>query len=91
MQKNELNEVEIVLAKILNYQNEPEAFDHPDVYPEWREHKWLPYDIYQRFVKKTIIDYLDSINSPVHQELRERIKLRWKENDEADKLNQEEP
>lgn len=75
----ELSEAEIVLAKILNYQNEPEAFDHPDVKPQWRELKWLPYDVYQKFVKQTIINYFDSKNSPVLKELREEIKQRWKE------------
>ncbi|MDV6347502.1 hypothetical protein R2083_08235 [Nitrosomonas sp. Is35] len=63
MENTELNDAEKALAKILNYQNEEEAFNQPGVLPEWKERKWLPYNLYQRFVKNVANDYFHSKNS----------------------------
>jgi len=38
------------------------------VLPEWKERKWLPYNLYQRFVKKVAIDYFYSKNSLLESE-----------------------
>lgn len=71
MDKTELNDAEIALAKILNYQNEEEAFNQPGVLPTDKERKWLPYNLYQRFVKKVITDYFDSQSSTKIQKIKE--------------------
>lgn len=42
---------EQILLEIRDYGNQPEAFNQEGVKPQWKDSKWLPYNLYQRYIK----------------------------------------